>query len=119
MKTIVFSAIAFALLTGTAFAAKAGEKMFNKMDADNDSKVTPTEHSEFWKRYFKRRDKNKDGVLEFEEFDKSSLFPRIDKNEDNKLDPDEFKTFYARQFKAKDANKDGHLTLQEFMKEKE
>ena len=92
--------------------------MFKKMDADNDSKVTATEHTEFWQRHFKRSDKNKDGLLEYEEFPKSSLFPRIDKNEDLKIDPDEFKTFFARQFKSKDANKDGHLTLQEYMAEK-
>ena len=92
--------------------------MFKWMDADNDSKVTPTEHAEFYKQSFKKRDKNGDGVLEFEEFDKSSLFPRIDKNEDNKIDPDEHKVFFARQFKFTDANKDGHLTLEEFTKKK-
>ena len=64
------------------------------MDADNDSKVTPAEHAEFWERWFKRKDKNKDGVLEFEEFDNSSIFARIDKNEDNKIDRDEHRIFF-------------------------
>jgi ABC-type metal ion transport system substrate-binding protein len=119
MKRIVFSAIAFALLTGTAFAAKEAEqKRFKAMDQDNDSKVTATEHADFWERWFKRKDKNKDGVLEFEEFDNSSVFARIDKNEDTKIDPDEHKVFFARQFKILDANQDGHITWEEFTKEK-
>jgi Ca2+-binding EF-hand superfamily protein len=119
MKKIVYSAIAFALLTGTAFAAKEVEtKRFNAMDQDNDGKVTATEHAGFWDRWFKRTDKNKDGVLEFEEFNNSSVFARIDKNEDNKIDPDEHKVFFARQFKFLDANKDGHVTLEEYTKEK-
>ena len=118
MKKIVYSAIAFALLTGTSLAARGTEKIFKKIDADNNGKITSTEHAEFWKKIFKQRDKNGDGVLEFEEYDNSSVFHRMDKNEDSKVDPDEHKAFRARQFKIVDENKDGHLTLEEFTKER-
>ena len=118
MKKIVYSAIAFALFNGAAFAAKGTEHAFKKIDADNNGKITSKEHAEFWEQIFKQRDKNVDGVLEFEEYDNSSVFDRMDKNEDNKVDPDEHKAFRARQFKIVDENKDGHLTLEELTKER-
>ena len=118
MKTIVYSAIAFALLTGTAFAANGTEKMFKRMDADNNGKAMPTEHADFWDQWFKRTDKNGDGVLEFEEFDNSSVINRMDKNKDNKIDLAEQRGFYKLVFKVLDANKDGQLILEEYTKER-
>lgn len=116
MKKIVYSAIAFALLVGTAFAAGGTEKMFTRMDADNNGKATPEEHAKFWDQWFTRTDKNKDGFLDFEEFSNSSVIIRMDKNKDDKIDRKEQQTFYELVFKVLDANKDGHLTLAEYTK---
>lgn len=117
MKKIVYSAVVFALLSGTAFAITK-EKMFEKMDADNNGKATPKEFVDFWGLWFTRKDKNKDGALEFEEFNNSTLINQMDKNKDDKADSAEHEAFRKRQFKKYDANKDGHLTLEEFTAKK-
>jgi Ca2+-binding EF-hand superfamily protein len=112
MKKIVYSAVAFVLLTGTAFAGK--EKHFKNIDADNNGKATPKEYADFWDRWFKQTDKNGDGALDFEEYDNSSVIKACDKNEDNKIDVAEHRGYRKKQFKTYDANKDGHVTLEEF-----
>ncbi len=120
MRKLFCSAIIFFLLASAAFAdEKADKRQFQGMDSDQNGKVTATEHADFWKRWFVRQDKNKDGVLEFDEFDNSPVFARIDKNEDGKIDPDENKLFFARQFKVLDANQDGHVTWEEYAKKRD
>ena len=121
MKQIVYAAIAFALLTGTAFAGPEKPvkvKNFKKMDADKNGKATPKEFADYWDRWFKRLDKNGDGALEFEEFNNSSLINKMDKNQDNKIDVAEHQAYRKRQFKSYDANKDGHMTLEEFTRDR-
>jgi hypothetical protein len=117
MKKIVYSTVVFALLSGTAFAISK-EKMFEKMDADNNGKATPKEFVDFWGQWFTRKDKNKDGALEFEEFSNSSLINAMDKNKNDKIEVAEHDAYRKRQFKQYDANKDGHLTVEEFTAEK-
>ncbi len=91
--------------------------MFRRIDANQDGKITPTEHAKFWQGWFKRTDKNGDGVLEFEEYDDSRVFARMDKNQDNKVDSDEHDSFRAGHFKILDENQDGKLTLEEYTRE--
>ena len=118
MKKIVYSAVAFALLTGTAFAASesAAVRVFKSMDRDNNGKVTQAEYSGYWEKFFQQSDKNGDGVLDFNEFPDALAFHLGDKNKDQKIDPDEHHAFRAGQFKQLDKNKDGKLTLKEIAK---
>ncbi len=114
MKKLVYAVVAMALLTGTSLADEKRKKHFQNIDADNNGKITAAEHAEFWGRWFKHKDKNKDGALSFEEYDNSAVFRACDKNEDNKIDTAEHDAFRKRQFKGYDANQDGHVTWEEF-----
>jgi Ca2+-binding EF-hand superfamily protein len=119
------------------------ERMFRRLDANGDGKVTPDEvpepRRERFKQLLRRGDRDGDGALDREEFvkvmsaimarqkaggppqgrpDAKRLFARLDKNGDGKLTadegPQERRAFVERLIRRGDKNNDQALSLEEF-----
>ena len=122
----------------------APEKIFQRLDANGDGKLTldevPEERKERFKPLFARGDKNGDGALDRAEFrdafaappdapaggppegrggDAKRFFSRLDKNSDGKITadevPEERRAFVERLIRRGDKDGDLALSLEEFI----
>lgn len=75
-------------------AAQTQKSVFEKMDKNNDGKVTTEEHQARLKEWFKELDKNGDGKLTAEEFD-GARFLDIDVNKDGTVTVEEYLIFFV------------------------
>lgn len=75
-------------------AAQAQQSVFQKMDKNNDGKVTAEEHQARLKEWFKELDKNGDGKISAEEFD-GARFVEIDVNKDGTVTVEEYLVFFV------------------------
>ncbi len=98
------------------------EEFFNKMDANNDGKVSKEEFTKAAEERFARFDGNKDGALE-----KSDVPEKIRErmkqkgrqhqggtNGDKKITKEAFMQMNAKRFEKMDANHDGFIEKSEF-----
>jgi len=120
------------------------ERLFRRLDANRDGKITPDEvpepRRERFKQLLARADRDGDGALDQREFirgtrmapggltgdnqggaqpDPARLFRRMDRNSDGKLTadevPEERRAFVERLIRRADKDGDGALTLEEFV----
>lgn len=75
-------------------AAQTQKSVFQKMDKNNNGKVTTEEHQARLKEWFKELDKNNDGKLTPEEFG-GARFVDIDVNKDGTVTMEEYLIFFV------------------------
>lgn len=115
MKKLRYAALV-ALFAGMVSANPAKEKMFERMDADKDGRVTRKEYLDFFAAAFKAQDKNKDGVLDNTEF-AHAAFKHLDTNQDGNITPEEDRAYRERTFFQLETGVQDHvLTKEEFIK---
>ncbi|NDV62079.1 hypothetical protein G0Q06_06440 [Puniceicoccales bacterium CK1056] len=102
--------VPFGLIAALACTAHAG-KMFDTMDADKDGKVTEEEFMNRWTKVHNHQDKNKDGVLQPDEF--KAPGPAWDTNQDGVVSLEENLAVRKRHFTAWDKDGDSVLTPEE------
>jgi len=123
---VLVAALALAL-PGAAFAVRD----FNTADANNDGKISSSEHEAYAAAVFNRIDSNHDDKITVEEvhaaagiitghnpnaaqLNASYRIRRHDTNGDGVISRTEFLAAAVGRFRAMDANMDGQLTPQEF-----
>ena len=117
MKTIrtlsVFAAVT--ALTGAALAHGAGGRMFEKMDTNNDGKVTLAEAQAGAQARFTALDKNKDGAISQDELEggKGRMLKHADANNDGKVTLAELQAEGQKWFSRLDKNNDKVITKEE------
>jgi Ca2+-binding EF-hand superfamily protein len=129
MKSIIFATAALLAVAGVVHAQPLrGAAMFERLDADNDGKITKAEMSAGRERMFKRLDRNGDGVIDENEIEKarqaiedraagaearlSGQWRRMDRDRDGKVSVAEFQARSAM-FELADRNSDGVVTKDE------
>jgi Ca2+-binding EF-hand superfamily protein len=129
MKSIILATAALLAVVGVVHAQPLrGAAMFERLDADNDGKITKAEMSAGRERMFKRLDRNGDGVIDENEIEKarqaiedraasaearlSGQWRRMDKDGDGKVSGAEFQARSAM-FDLADRNDDGVVTKDE------
>jgi Ca2+-binding EF-hand superfamily protein len=135
MKWITFAAFGSSLVAGLALAHGGHGRLFEKMDANKDGKVTKAEADTARNAWFAKVDTNKDGFITKAEADKfradrrgakgkkadgkhrgkhrGHMFERLDTNKDGKISKAEASAKAARMFTMLDTNKDGVITRAE------
>lgn len=95
-------------MTLAQFQAKNGDKMFARLDANKDGKISPDEFAAL-------RKQNAEVDAKAEKAGKRGqrMFARFDADKDGALSRTEANAVMAMRFKRMDANNDGVLTLEE------
>ena len=101
----------------------AGERTFNRLDKNKDSKLSIEEVQPRVARGFKRLDKDRDGNVSAAEIEqhlkeamerrRDRILANMDGDTDGMITAIEIDAFIAKQFGAADADKDGGVALQE------
>lgn len=100
-------------LSGLAFAHPGG-RMFERLDTNNDGKVTLAEAQAGAQARFNALDKNKDGVLSSDELgDRHFMMKHADANGDGKVTLAELQAQTQAWFAKLDANHDNVVTKDE------
>lgn len=95
-------------MTLEQFQAKNGDKMFARLDADKDGKISRAEFEAF-----RQRNAKVDAATTKAGKRGERMFSRFDKDNDGALSRAEADAVLAWRFKRMDANNDGVLTLEE------
>jgi Ca2+-binding EF-hand superfamily protein len=95
-------------MTLEQFQARNTDKMFDRLDANKDGKISPEEFAAF-------RESNAKADAKATKAGKRGqrMFARFDKNNDGSLSRAEAGDVLAMRFKRMDANNDGVLTIEE------
>lgn len=124
---LIAGGLSLAILS-PAFAGDAGD-MFKKMDANNDGKVTESEHTQFAETMFRQSDTDRDGKVSAAECeaaqathekgmkaDKAATAAHlrvVDTDRDDHISRTESATHASNEFSKADKNRDGHLSKDE------
>jgi len=114
LLAVVFLTL-FSAALGFASAAD-----FNKVDADNDGRISKKEYLDAGAKAFDKLDKNKDGVLSGNELKKSNkldaakFIQEEDSNKDGKISREEFTKAAEKRFKYLDKDGDAYITQKEW-----
>lgn len=117
MKRILAGALLVLFCAAVGYTA---EDNFNKVDANNDGKISKKEYFDAVKRIFDKVDKNKDGVLTRDELkaidkiDAKKFMKGEDINNDGKISEEEFTRAAEKRFKFLDKNNDGFIDQKEW-----
>jgi Ca2+-binding EF-hand superfamily protein len=117
MKRFLLAVIIGLFCYSPAFAV---ENDFNKIDVNNDGKISKEEYNAAVIKTFNKYDKNKDGFLTKEEIkairkiDTQKFLKEVDKNKDGKISKEEFIEAAEKRFKLLDKNNDGFISQQEW-----
>lgn len=124
-KVLVAGVGIASLIAGIAFAqtAERGARMFQRMDADSDGRVSVAESEAFRAKRFERLDANADGSVTMQEIRDGrerkrtermeKRFGNLDANGNGTVEKSEFDAMAHRRFERMDSNSDGVLTLDE------
>ena len=117
MKKIhVFSVLAMVMaVSGAALAHPGGGRMFDRLDTNNDGKVTLAEAQAGAQARFTALDKNKDGVISGDELGNGPHFmlKHADANSDGKITLAELQAQTQTWFSRFDTNNDKIITKDE------
>lgn len=126
-KIYALSALAALALTATAAAMEPGfprgEKLFQRVDADHDGKLSLAEIKPGLAKRFQRVDKDKDGAVTSAEIDawltreieqrKARILARMDADKDGAVSRNELDRLVETLFNDADQDHDGGVTLAE------
>ena len=124
-KVLVAGVGITALIAGIAFAqtAEHGARMFKRMDADGDGRISVAESEAFRASRFERLDANADGSVTMEEIRDGrerkrterteKRFGKLDANGNGTVEKSEYDAMADQRFDRMDSNNDGVLTLDE------
>lgn len=116
------------MLSGSAVLAQepklpTSERLFNRLDRDNDGKISLKEVQRRSARPFMRLDADRDGTVTTAEIEayltklmesrRDRLLAKLDRNGDGSIAGSEIDEFIAAEFAAADTDKDGSVTLAE------
>jgi Ca2+-binding EF-hand superfamily protein len=108
------------MLFSTLFAFAAGDN-FQKLDKNNDGKISKKEYLDAVAATFKKYDLNKDGVLSKEEIksierkiETEKFIKDVDSNNDGKIERNEFIVAAEKMFLRIDKNKDNYIDRKEW-----
>lgn len=119
MKKTLITLLCSSLLLSAENTVKDHTAMFEKMDTDNDDRVTKSEFWGLWNTFFAFRDKDENLELSDTEYfvkkgDKDDvIFKNVDKDEDEVISIEEEKAFRMKHFSLLDVNKDENLDIEE------
>lgn len=92
------------------------EATFQRLDGDDDGKLSPDELSMLARARFHQLDRDDDGVLSFDEFremeslrDPEATFRRLDTDDDGRIARDELPKWLRARFESVDMNDDGFV----------
>jgi Ca2+-binding EF-hand superfamily protein len=114
---IIFQAVLAVLFC--CLPAFAGDEEFNKIDANNDGRISAQEYRAAVIKTFQRYDKNSDGFLTKDELqmiaeiDAEKFIKEVDKNKDGKISQTEFIEAAEKRFKFLDKNGSGYVEKKE------
>jgi len=98
------------------------EKRFNKMDANNNGKVSYKEFTAKMKKKFQKFDQDSNGILSHDEFVNAwkhkgkKAFKKLDTDNSGSITASEFNAKKEKRFKKMDKNEDGVLSSEESLK---
>ena len=125
LKLTVLIGVLMLALGGAALAGsgKMRGNIFDRLDANNDNRVTADEIEPFTAKHFARFDGDGDGVVTPEEIDiqirkrlqrrRAMLLDRFDADADGSITQAEFSAQAAKMFDRVDANDDGAISRAE------
>jgi Ca2+-binding EF-hand superfamily protein len=117
MKIALIASLAAFGFASAALARPGGEDHFDRLDANEDGKVTQNEMSDRQRELFADADANDDGALTKDEMrahhQKKRASKMGDANGDGVIDRSEYDAKADERFKRMDANNDGKLSDEE------
>ena len=117
MKKILTFLLIVLFCSAISFAADSD---FNKIDTNNDGKISKKEYMDAVTKTFNKIDKNKDGSLTKDELkaiyknDAGMFLKEADKNKDGKISREEFTAAAEMRFEFLDKNNDGFIDQKEW-----
>lgn len=119
MKKTFIPLLCSTLILSAENTVKDHSAMFEKMDVNNDDRVTKSEFWGLWNTFFAFRDKDENLELSDAEYfvkkgkNDELIFKQVDKDEDGVVSIEEEKAFRMKHFQVLDADKDENLDIEE------
>lgn len=120
MQKLIIAIVLVLALTGSVSAA---EKGFNTLDKDQDGKISQQEYLDATAKTFDKLDRDGSGSLNQEELqalsdvDRKNWLAEMDKNRDGTIDRNEFQKEALKRFSTADADENRYLDSREWSKQ--